>query len=181
MVKLDNCLFSNLGKSREFADYMQYYYTNYDKYMLFIKTEMTYCLLTRPDVIASLDGLFASSGEHQVCSDTCPVECESTMYDVSPHSVGSFAQYAIIHVYYEDFFLETVREEAKMSGLVLLGTVGGIVALFTGASLLSVVEVVELLVVMLCCCGSCQKKKKVTRVQVSEVREKDWKIPMPKK
>lgn len=173
--------FFNLGKSREFADYMQYFYTNYDKYALFIKTEMAYCLLTRPTVIASLDDLFASSGEYQVCSDTCPIECESTMYDVRPHSVGSFAQYAIIHVYYEDFFLETAREEAKMSGLVLLGTVGGIVALFTGASLLSAVEVVELLVVMLCCCGSCQKKKKVTRVQVSEAREKAWEIPMPKK
>lgn len=159
---------------------MQYFYTNYDKYALFIDTEMAHCRLIRPTDVALVDGLFASNGEHQVCAETCPIECELNMYEVSPHSVSSLAPYATIHIYYEDFFLETVTEVPKMSGSMFLGTVGGIVALLTGASILSAVEVVELLIVLLCCCGSCQKQKKVRRAEVVP-REKQWEIPMPKK
>ena len=122
---------------------MQYFYTNYDKYALFINTELAYCQLRQPTVVASMDNLFAGSGEHRVCADTCPIECESTVYDVRPHSVRILAEYAIIHVYYEDFFLETFTQVPKLSGPMFLASVGGIVALFTGASLLSAVEVLE--------------------------------------
>jgi hypothetical protein len=126
-----------------------------------------------------------------VCQEFCPLECESVVYAHSM-SLASFPteKYAellvnnpailkqypnrttkqvimentlAVNVYYEDLKYTLISETPKMSIFDLVANTGGTLGLFIGVSLLSFVEIVEILLefIIILCENSAKSNKKV--------------------
>lgn len=58
---------------------------------------------------------------------------------------NDFNTYATVYIYYEEFIYTSITESPKTIEITLFGSIGGILELFIGASIISIFEIVELL------------------------------------
>jgi len=104
--------------------------------------------------------------------EQCPIECEWSYFDykmsVNSFPTKSYATYlkgtkeflknlsvevvsesvSRVNIYLESLAYEFIKEEATYPGLVLVGNIGGILGLALGMSLLSFIEIFEVLLIV---------------------------------
>lgn len=71
---------------------------------------------------------------------------------------------AYINIYYEDFSTFYLKEIPKVTPIGLMSSVGGIIGLLFGASLLSFLEVLELLICVIIILFKCLVRTATNRV-----------------
>jgi hypothetical protein len=86
----------------------------------------------------------------QICSEYCPLECDSFDYDISINSRASGSLSADnttgIYVFYEDLKYTLISQQPKMQFIDLISNIGGSLGLFVGISFISFLELFEILV-----------------------------------
>jgi len=96
--------------------------------------------------------LFAFLGADKVCEQMCPIECNSISYSVQSHvtlltgdvneSIGTGC--TEVNIYYEKFESTIITQVSKLTHEDLFGNIGGIIGGVLGASVISLVEVFEM-------------------------------------
>ena len=85
----------------------------------------------------------------------CPLECFSVRYQIETNNQlnsNSDNSTATISIYYEEFVSTERKQIPKMTVLDLFSSVGGFLGLVLGASLLSFLEIAELVFWMVIIC-----------------------------
>ena len=99
-------------------------------------------------LVGEVDYLFKKKGKNELCNEDCSIECNSFTLSMTVNDVFSQSLFeqnkSIIYIFYEDFYYTSITEQPKISSDSLVGTVGGLLGLFLGASLLSFVEFLDL-------------------------------------
>ncbi len=95
-------------------------------------------------LINSIEREFDTVGQNKICEKMCPIECNSVSYSITPYINALATDYSLINVYYEDFYYTKISESEKTSFDSLVGTIGGLLGLFLGASLISFYEIFDL-------------------------------------
>lgn len=83
-----------------------------------------------------------------MCKQECPVECESTKFDMTISQI-SYKPYAVFNVYYYDLSYVEIAQHKKMDSILLTNNIGGALSLFIGISFLSTVEIIEFIIEIL--------------------------------
>ena len=112
---------------------------------------------------------FQNSNVIKICSQYCPLECDSISYSISTNSeqfpfTGSFSNltsfeyqkflsyeevqkyYVSIRAYFPELKYTLINQQPKVEVFDLVSSVGGTLGLFLGISFLSFVEIIELLI-----------------------------------
>ena len=112
---------------------------------------------------------FQNSNVIKICSQYCPLECDSISYSISTNSeqfpfTGSFSNltsfeyqkflsyeevqkyYVSIRAYFPELKYTLIKQQPKVEVVDLVSSVGGTLGLFLGISFLSFVEIIELLI-----------------------------------
>jgi len=138
------------NKTAEFHRNFQYYFTNKSHFWDFFYYQVyNDCYKKNPLLINSIRSKFSSLGANTICEKQCPIECNSISYSLSTTSNTLFTNYSSVKIYYEDFFYTLIKEEAKTSFDSLIGTIGGLLGLFLGASLMSFFEIIDLAIIVI--------------------------------
>jgi hypothetical protein len=86
----------------------------------------------------------------QVCSEYCPLECDTINYDISINSrisqTLSSDNITAIYVFYEDLKYTLISQQPKLQFIDLISNIGGSLGLFVGISFISFLELFEILV-----------------------------------
>ena len=111
--------------------------------------------------------LFKKSNVDDSCSTLCPLECDSVEYNllVSSANYPSFSSYLVYGKYFENMTFEELQkksiaisifysdlsyiyigESVKTLVIDLFSNIGGTLGLFVGVSMLSLIEIVEILI-----------------------------------
>ena len=145
------------NKTIEFEENIQYYYTNDNYFWEFYNNMEKNCSLKNESLVRYVNDKFLSEGENIVCEKSCPIECESVSYITSVNSIllntntvrsefhNVLDNFSFINIYYEDFGYKSISEIPKTSFEDLLGTIGGLIGMFLGTSLLSFIEIPDIL------------------------------------
>jgi len=135
------------NKTAEFRRNFQYYFTNQSHFWVFFYNKVyNDCYKTNPSLLNSIAAKFFSLGANTICDKQCPIECNSVSYTLSTVSNALNTPYSLVNIYYEDFFYTLIKEDPKTSFDSLIGTIGGLLGLFLGASLISFYEIIDLLI-----------------------------------
>lgn len=84
------------------------------------------------------------------CQGQCPTECNTVTYSVTPN-YNILYEYLYknmtkINIYYDSFEYTVISQIPKIKMEDFLAGIGGILGLFLGASILSFVEIVEMVI-----------------------------------
>jgi hypothetical protein len=124
-----NCSLDNLDD----FPYKVYYYNN----------EQLNCYLKFIDN-------FNKKNIFHICSEYCPLECDSFNYDIliNSRTSGSLSNKDIygIYVFYEDLKYTLISQQPKMQFIDLISNIGGSLGLFVGISFISFLELFEILI-----------------------------------
>lgn len=148
----------------ECIDYCEYYLKAMTCHMLDIFLEFSYLY---HESISSFNDQFNSkilancnksliddaindynTNKYKACESICPVECNKFSFSISsfyfklPDGDVDFAE---LEVFYESFDYTVISQTPKSTWDVVLGTIGGFIGLFLGASVLTVSEIIELM------------------------------------
>lgn len=107
---------------------------------------------------------FQQNNSFKICSDYCPLECDSASFEIS-HDFEPIISYSkssngfyykkfqtyenisrsflSLHIYYEDLKYTLISQSPKMQVYDLVSNIGGTLGLFLGMSFLSFVEIFE--------------------------------------
>ena len=145
-------LFENCNKLNEFKEKIQYYYTNEIYFWKFYNKMIHNCSEKKLNETANL---FTQQGENEICEASCPIECQTMSYSITINSqaidpllmdrLNYSKRMSIIEIYYNDFGYTSINEIPKTTFESLIGNVGGILGVFLGTSLISFVEIPELI------------------------------------
>jgi hypothetical protein len=117
---------------------------------------------------------FSENSSKQKCSEYCPLECDSIEYSLSTYTLdypntGNISErdktkhfsskfetyeevqksfYSLV-IYYKDLKYTFVKEEADMVLADLVSNIGGILGVFIGYSIISFLEIIELIFALL--------------------------------
>ncbi len=130
----------------EFNSYFQYYFTNRGHFWDVFRKHSDDCIQKDPWLISSIQAKFDSLGANTICEKKCPIACDSMSYSISTFINSVKADHALVYIYYEDFFYTSIIEQPKMTFDSLIGTIGGLLGLFLGASLISFYEIIDLVI-----------------------------------
>ena len=134
------------NRTAEFNSFFQYYFTNRHQFWNFYYKEYDVCHKKDPSLIYSIDDKFVLLGSNTICEKQCPIECDAMSYSISSLSNSLYTDYSIVNIYYEDFYYTSITEEPKTTFDNLIGTIGGLLGLFLGASLISFYEIIDLVI-----------------------------------
>ena len=83
----------------------------------------------------------------QICSEYCPLECDSFSYDISINSQSYVAgDLFVFSIFYEDLKYTLISQQPKMHFIDLISNIGGSLGLFVGISFISFLELFEILI-----------------------------------
>jgi hypothetical protein len=83
----------------------------------------------------------------QICSEYCPLECDSFSYDISINSQSYVAgDLFVFSIFYEDLKYTLISQQPKMQFIDLISNIGGSLGLFVGISFISFLELFEILI-----------------------------------
>ena len=139
---------------------------------------------------------FNNENYTSLCLTDCPMECESVSYllstSISRYPSSYYTQYlknkvnisskfvnntfandnnitkniVFINVFYDDLTTTYINEIPEINGDSLLGNIGGNLALFAGMSVLSFVEIIELLIQSVLILRNYKKDKKISSFRI---------------
>ncbi len=132
------------NQTTEFNSNFQFYFTNKGLFFKFYNLETKYCYQKDPSLLDSVTAKFQNLGANTICEKQCPIECDSISYSLDKNANFINRSYSQVNIYYEDFFYTSITEEPKTSFDSLIGTIGGLLGLFLGASLTSFFELIDL-------------------------------------
>ena len=117
---------------------------------------------------------FSENSFNQKCSEYCPLECDSVEYsfstytldypntgniserDITKHFSSQFETYEEVQksfysliIYYKDLKYTFIKEEPYMVLADLISNIGGLLGVFIGYSIISFIEIIELLIAIL--------------------------------
>ena len=134
------------GYSKEFNENMSYYFTNVLYfYENFYDPLINNCTSMNASLIGQVNAVFEEKGQNQVCHDMCPIQCEAFTYRISTYTQWTGRDCAIVNIYYEELSYVSITELPKATSDNLWGNIGGLLGLFLGTSLLTFVEVIDLI------------------------------------
>ena len=136
-------VFKLCNKTKWFNEIYQYFYTNIVYFDDIVENERKNC-----------DGAFEKIklkhyeyGVNELYKDYCPTECNSNTYSFTTSDTFNQALYdknqTKLFIYYDEFYYTSISEQPKVSLDSSIGTVGGLLGLFLGASLLTTIEFLE--------------------------------------
>ncbi len=130
----------------KFLEFSYLYYISYEFEYLFNLTVINSCQLL---LINKTENNYARN-KIRSCEKICPLECNSFSFAISEFAFkladGQFPRdYAELNIYYETFYYTVISQSAKISEDALWATIGGLIGLFLGASVLSLGEIIELM------------------------------------
>ena len=146
------CLYQLIAEkcnmSHEFSKFSVYFYykLHSDFVPTFNKTIRKAC---DPSKVKEAENEYKDKGANKACHNLCPVECNgfslliSSFYFKLPNDAAP--SYSELEIFYESFDYTVISQIPKTSWDEVLGTIGGLVGLFLGASVLSLGEFIELL------------------------------------
>lgn len=158
----------NCNRLNEFKRDLQYYYTNEIYFWKVFNAMRSECSSLK---IQDTQTLFTKLGENKICEAMCPVECNTMSYSITINSqiidplLNISRRVSIIEIYYNDFSYTSIIEIPKTSFEDLIGNVGGILGVFLGTSLISFVEIPELIYSLCYVVFRNRKKKKSLNVK----------------
>jgi len=133
------------NRTEAFSTNFRYFFTNkYHFHYNFYNPEKENCTKQNLELINSIEREFDTVGQNKICEKMCPIECNSVSYSITPYINALATDYSLINVYYEDFYYTKISESEKTSFDSLVGTIGGLLGLFLGASLISFYEIFDL-------------------------------------
>ena len=92
------------------------------------------------------DGIYKDQKEiiQAKCLNYCPKECETTSYSIDMLELKDQSNSQLkLRIFYSDFNYKLTSEYPKMTIFNLIGTIGGILGVFIGFQLLTLVELFE--------------------------------------
>jgi len=93
---------------------------------------------------------YFNAKEDIICSQYCPLECDTFSYDISINSRTSQSLLSEntthISVFYEEFKYTLIYQQPKMQIIDLISNIGGSLGLFVGISFISFLELFEILI-----------------------------------
>ena len=117
---------------------------------------------------------FSENSFEQKCKEYCPLECDSVEYslstytldypssgrisdrDITKHFSSKFEYYEDVQkdfyslvIYYKDLKYTSIKEEPYMVLADLISNIGGLLGVFIGYSIISFMEIIELIIVLL--------------------------------
>jgi len=132
------------NQTTEFNSNFQFYFTNKGFFFKFYNQQQKLCYQKDPSLLDSVTAKFQNLGANTICEKQCPIECDSISYSLDKNANFINRSYSQVNIYYEDFFYTSITEEPKTSFDSLIGTIGGLLGLFLGASLTSFFELIDL-------------------------------------
>lgn len=131
------------NQSNAFDLIKQYYFTRvryfYSKYSEYISN----CSL---GIIDSVEIRFVTLGENKICQGICPQACDSFEYSIKINSnYEPEKPRSEIFIYFEDFHYTLITDQAQTTVESLFGSIGGLLGLFLGTSLVSFFEFSDLI------------------------------------
>ena len=95
----------------------------------------------------------------------CSPECFTAEFNVKTN-IGTPANYketsgTAITVYYDTFDYTLIKQEPKITLVDLFGSIGGILGLLIGGSIISIIELIEFAASLFFLCINNQKNKKI--------------------
>ena len=153
------------------------YFPTFQGFALCINESQYYCI----------DRYFVDVEYARFCFEECPLECSGMWFDktvstnhisilkyqelfkryvkeqqiINVNANDSFDEIAIINIYYRKLGYTQINESPKIIFVDLLSSIGGIGGLFLGISVLTLVEVLELIFLIIC------EIKKHNRINIS--------------
>jgi hypothetical protein len=82
----------------------------------------------------------------EFCAQYCPLECNTTLFAYTLSSVDSKDLNTNIQVYYRSLKFTSITQQAKMSWIDLVSSLGGSLSLFIGLSFVTLFEIIEILI-----------------------------------
>lgn len=140
-------VFERCNQSEVFQNVSRFYYTDYN-YFLRIYSDMVKNCTDSQIIIQDVNIYFQNKGVATICGKMCPIECDSVEYSVKSFylaNYGALRGASSIRVYFETFDYTSITQIPKLRADDLFGSIGGVLGLFLGISLLSLVEIIELL------------------------------------
>jgi hypothetical protein len=149
---------SNCGCNSTLIDFSKNCIRNYNT----IETEMTRCN-------SKYLKEFRKNKQNNVCSEYCPLECDSMDFVITPHSYAILSsgniskkskslgtvqystyeelrkKYLPIRVYYNELKYTVINEKPETESFKFISEIGGILGLFLGISFLSLIEIFEII------------------------------------
>lgn len=96
---------------------------------------------------------FSTQGYHTICGATCPDECVSSTFPMSINTMmkhgSDWRYFTKLNVFYKDFMYTSIEQIPKTSLVSLLSKIAGIIVLFLGASIISLIEILELVFIVI--------------------------------
>ena len=108
---------------------------------------------------------FKNNFNKNICSQYCPLECDSVIYQNS-YSIMAYPQgknQVKVLIYYGELKYTLFSQQAKMAFFDLISNLGGIMGVFLGMSFLSFIEMVEIIYEILIVLQSNKVKNKVEK------------------
>lgn len=130
----------------KFLDISHLFYTDIDFNKPFNSTIKDTC---DPLLYDEAHAEYYKIGANEACKNICPVECNSfslsfsSFYEKLPDAYSE--NYAELNVFYDTFDYTFISQTPKITSDRVLGTIGGLIGLFLGASLLSFGDLIDLL------------------------------------
>lgn len=141
----ENC--NLLDEFLEFS-YLFYDFSDVNSFSLFDNNLSSIYDKCDPSLIYETEDNYDKIGPYEACKNFCPVECNSFKFSISEFSfkLPDFypENYAELNIFYETFEYTIISQTPKITLDVVLGTIGGLLGLFLGASLLTFGEIFEL-------------------------------------
>ena len=140
-------IFERCDQLEAFQNISRFFYTDFTYFNGIYNDLISKCndsLKIQLDV----NSYFRNKGVAIVCGEMCPIECDSVEYSVKSFYLSFPYHYrtkSAVRIYYETFDYTSTTQIPKLRSDDLFGNVGGILGLFLGVSLLSLVEIIELL------------------------------------
>ena len=128
----------------------EYYFSNISYSNEMFKKELKACKQVNASIIDDFNKEWNDLGENMFCKDICPIECESVTYKVEPFLMKMGSSYAKVNIYYKNFEYELTTEIAKTNLFSFIGSLGGLLGVFLGFSVISLFEVIEAMVLVFC-------------------------------
>ena len=92
--------------------------------------------------------LYQNKGYNKVCEDICPLRCTEVTYQLIHQTVVRHdfsAHYATISIFYSSFEVIVYKDVAEFTSEDLFGSIGGILGIFWGTSVISFVEIFQII------------------------------------
>ena len=99
-------------------------------------------------MILILNILFQNKGYDKVCRKMCPLRCTEVTYQLISQTIVRHdysSGTATLSIFYDSFEVMVYKDVAEITSESLFGMIGGILGIFLGTSVISYVEIFQII------------------------------------